>query len=83
MLFRSQAVACKDGPCGHVERLLMDEASHRLWGLVIRQGLLFQRRVAAPVSWIERVDAQGVHLKLTRRQVSDMAQYFDGGGQDR
>jgi uncharacterized protein YrrD len=77
------AVACKDGPCGHIERLLVDEESHRLRGFVIRQGLLFRRRVSAPVSWIDHVDAQGVHLKLTRRQVSDMAQFFDGGDQAR
>ncbi|MEB3328643.1 MAG: PRC-barrel domain-containing protein [Candidatus Sericytochromatia bacterium] len=77
------AVACKDGPCGHIERLLMDEQTHHLRGFVIRQGLLFQRRVSAPVSWIDHVDAHGVHLKLTRQQVTDLAQPFDGGDQAR
>lgn len=70
-------VECTDGHCGHVERVVVDEDSHEVTGLVIRRGFFFARDVVAPVSWIDHMEKDHVFLKLTRKQVAEMAQYFD------
>jgi sporulation protein YlmC with PRC-barrel domain len=71
------AVECSDGHCGHIERVLVDDETHQMTGFVIKKGFLFTRDIQAPMSWIDHVGADGVHLKLTKKQVSEMAAYFD------
>ncbi|MDB5100706.1 MAG: hypothetical protein JWM80_5127 [Cyanobacteria bacterium RYN_339] len=70
-------VECTDGHCGHIERVVMDEDSHEVTAFVIRRGFFFARDVLAPVSWIDHLERDHVFLKLTKRQVSEMAEYFD------
>lgn len=70
-------VECVDGHCGRIDRVLVDDATNQMTGFVIRRGFLFTRDVKAPMSWIERVDKDAVHLKLSKRQVAEMAEYFE------
>lgn len=70
-------VECTDGHCGHVERVVVDDDSHEVTGFVIRRGFFFAREVVAPMSWIDHLERDHVYLKLSRKQVSEMAEYFD------
>jgi hypothetical protein len=70
-------VECTDGHCGHVERVVVDEDSHEVKGIVIRRGFFFARDVMAPMSWVDHLERDHVYLKLSKRQVSEMAEYFD------
>jgi uncharacterized protein YrrD len=62
-------VECVDGHCGKVDRVLVDDDTNAVVGFVIRKGLLFTRDIHADVSWIDHVDADGVHLKLRKDEV--------------
>lgn len=70
-------VECVDGHCGKVERVLVDDTTNQMTGFVIKKGFFFTRDVKAPMSWIDHVDHDAVHLKLTKRQVEEMAEYFE------
>ena len=70
-------VECTDGHCGEIESVLYDEDSHEMTGFVIRRGFIFHREVKAPMSWIDHMDKERVYLKLTKRQVEEMGEYFE------
>jgi hypothetical protein len=71
------SVECTDGHCGRIDRVLVDDDTKQMTGFVIRRGFLFTRDVTAPMSWIDHVDKDAVHLKLTKRQVEEMGTYFE------
>lgn len=71
------AVECTDGHCGRIDRVIVDDHSNEMTGFVIRRGFMFARDVKAPMSWIARVEKDAVHLKLSKRQVEEMAEYFE------
>lgn len=63
------AVECVDGHCGSVADVRVDARTHALTGFVLRRGLLFTRDLEAPLSWIDHVTENAVHLKLSKAQV--------------
>lgn len=65
-------VECSDGHCGRIERVLVDDQTKEMTGFVIKRGFFFTRDVEAPLSWIDHVDQNAVHLKLTKRQVEEL-----------
>jgi sporulation protein YlmC with PRC-barrel domain len=63
-------VEATDGQVGHLDEFLMDPATERVTHLVLREGHLWgQRDVTIPVSEIDRLEENTVHLKLDKRQV--------------
>lgn len=70
------AVECTDGHCGRIDRVIVDDNTHKLTGFVIRKGFLFVRDVLAPMAWVARVEKHAIHLNLTKLQVEQMAEYF-------
>lgn len=69
-------VFCTDRQCGHVADLLFDPDTEKALGFVVKRGFLFVRDVAIPMGWIDRVEEDGVHLKMTSEQVAELAEYF-------
>lgn len=71
-------VFCTDHECGRIADLVMDPDSDKALAFVVRRGFLFKRDVAIPLGWIDRVEADGIHLKMTAEQVEELAQHFPG-----
>jgi hypothetical protein len=69
-------VFCTDKECGHVADLLFDPDTEKAMGFVVKRGFLFARDVAIPMGWIDHVEADGIHLKMTAEQVTELAEYF-------
>lgn len=69
-------VHCRDRECGRISEVLLSPETQKALGFVVRQGFLFHRDVSIPMGWIERIDAEGVHLKMTSKQVDELAQHF-------
>ncbi|MBO9541658.1 PRC-barrel domain-containing protein [bacterium] len=69
-------VFCTDKQCGHVADLLFDPDTEKALGFVVRRGFLFARDVAIPMGWIDHVEADGIHLKMTAEQVEELAENF-------
>jgi uncharacterized protein YrrD len=76
-LMSGTSVEATDGHVGRIDRVLVDDHTNEMTGFVIRKGFLFTRDVSAPMSWIDHVDKDAVHLKLTKQQVAEMAEHFD------
>ncbi|HEY9854517.1 MAG TPA: PRC-barrel domain-containing protein [Stenomitos sp.] len=69
-------VFCADRECGHVADVVMDPDSEKALGFVVRRGFLFKRDVEIPLGWIDHVEADGIHLKMTAEQVEELAENF-------
>jgi hypothetical protein len=67
---RGARVEAADGHLGRVDEFSVDPLSGHITHLVMREGPLWhQQDVTIPVSEIERIEEQTVHLKLTRAEV--------------
>lgn len=71
-------VFCSDHECGRIADMVMDPDTDKALAFVVRRGFLFKRDVAIPLGWIDRVEDDGVHLKMTAQQVEELAQHFPG-----
>ncbi len=61
-------VEAADGAIGHVEEFVIDSVTDRITHLIVRTGHLWnQQDVTVPVSAIDRIEANVVHLKLDKR----------------
>jgi uncharacterized protein YrrD len=67
-------VECTDGKLGVVDRVVLDAATGRLEGLVVREGIFLRHDVVVPVQWIADTTADVVQLNVTRDQVAREAQ---------
>jgi len=69
-IHRGANVAAKDGRVGKVDEFLVDLSDGHITHLVLREGHLWgQRDVTIPISEIERIEEDTVHLKLDRHSV--------------
>lgn len=59
---------------GHVEGVVRDPVSRRVWRLVTRYGPA-NRRVAVPIEWIVRSSAQRVVLGVDTRSLDQLVDY--------
>ena len=67
---RGARVEATDGHVGHLDEFLVDPATERVTHLVLRVGHLWgQRDLTIPVSEIDRLEENTVHLKLDKRQI--------------
>jgi len=73
---RGMRVFCSDKECGTVAEVLMDPENGKAHGFLVRRGFLFLRDVAIPMGWIAGLGADGLHLKMTARQVEELAREF-------
>jgi hypothetical protein len=63
-------VEATDGRVGRIDEFLVDPATEQVTHLVLRKGHLWgQRDVTIPVSEIDHLEENAVHLKLDKRQV--------------
>lgn len=73
---KGMRVFCADRECGRIEDVILDPEAGKAHGFVVRRGFLFTRDVAIPMGWVAGMDADGLHLKMTARQVEELATYF-------
>jgi SAM-dependent methyltransferase/sporulation protein YlmC with PRC-barrel domain len=70
---RGTRVQATDGQVGHVDEFLLDPANMHITHLVLREGHLWgQKDVTIPISEIDRIDKDVVHLKLDRHSVGKL-----------
>ena len=69
-------VHCRDRECGRISEVVWNPETRKALGFVVRRGFLFHRDVSIPMGWIERIDESGVYLKMTAKQVEELAQHF-------
>jgi len=63
-------VEATDGRVGRVDEFLMDPQNDHITHLVLREGHLWgQKEVTIPVSEIERIEEDVVHLKIDKRKI--------------
>jgi hypothetical protein len=67
---RGARVEATDGHVGRVDEFLVDGTDMHITHLVLREGHLWgEQDVTIPVSEIDRIEEETVHLKLDKRQV--------------
>ena len=67
---RGARVRASDGRIGQVDEFLVDPESGHITHLVLREGLPWdQRHVDIPVSEIDRIEEEVVHLKLDKQSI--------------
>ena len=72
-LARGDPVHARDGAIGRIEGLAVEPGDHRITHVLLQEGHLWgKKQVAIPVSALERADADGLHVQLTRREVGDL-----------
>jgi sporulation protein YlmC with PRC-barrel domain len=70
---RGARVEATDGLVGKVDEFLVDPASGHITHLVLREGHLWGKKdVTIPVSEIDRIEEDTVHLKLDKQAVETM-----------
>jgi hypothetical protein len=76
---RGAQVEATDGRVGSVDGFLVEPASGHITHLVLREGHLWGRRdVTVPVSEIDRIEQDTVHLRIDREQVGALAPFVPG-----
>jgi hypothetical protein len=63
------------GVIGHVEGVVRDPVSQRVWRLVTRYGPAQGRQVAVPIEWIVRRSARRVVLGVGARSLDQLSDY--------
>jgi sporulation protein YlmC with PRC-barrel domain len=67
---RGARVEATDGHVGRVDEFLVDPKNGHITHLVLREGHLWgQKDVTIPVSQIDRIEKDAVHLKLDKRSI--------------
>jgi hypothetical protein len=78
---RGDRVHATDGEIGRVEGLVVDSGDKHVTHVLLQEGHLWGRHdVALPISTVDKVDEEGIKLKLTKEQVKglppvDIAQF--------
>lgn len=68
---RGRPVHATDGHIGHVEGLVIDPRTHHVTHVLLREGHLRGRKeVAIPISVVTAVEADGIRLRLSKREVA-------------
>jgi sporulation protein YlmC with PRC-barrel domain len=70
---RGEQVHAIDGRIGEVKGLVIEPTNHHVTHFVLKEGHLFGRKdVAIPISAVKEVEASGVSLTLSKKQVEDL-----------
>jgi len=63
-------VEASDGRIGRVDEFLVDPVTGQISHLILREGHLWGKRdITIPVSEIERIEDDSVHLKLDKQSI--------------
>jgi hypothetical protein len=69
-IHRGALVEARDGHVGNVDEFLVEPVHYHITHLIMRHGHLWApKEMTIPVGQIERIEADTVHLKLTKREV--------------
>ncbi len=61
-----------DGAIGRVEGLVVDGEGH-ITHVLLQEGHLWARKeVAIPIGSIEKIDADGIHVRLSKHELADL-----------
>ena len=70
---RGTPVEASDGRVGQVDEFLIDPTTQEITHLILREGHLWGKKdVTIPVTQIDHIDAQAVHLKLNKQEVEGL-----------
>lgn len=70
---RGAEVYAKDGWVGKVDEFLVSPKDDKITHIVLREGHLWDRKhVTIPVSAVDKIKVDGVHLNLTKKDVSEL-----------
>ncbi|HZU13510.1 MAG TPA: PRC-barrel domain-containing protein [Chloroflexota bacterium] len=70
VLGRRTAVYATDGEIGHVSSILVDDQTMRPTSLLISEGLLFPRTVAAPMTAVQAIEPDHVVLNVPKEHLT-------------
>lgn len=69
---RHEHVHAADGAIGRVEGLVVDGESH-ITHVLLQEGHLWGRKeVAIPIGSLERIDADGIHVRLSKSEIAEL-----------
>jgi len=69
---RHEQVHAADGAIGQVEGLVVDGESH-ITHVLLQEGHLWGRKeVAIPIGSLEKIDAEGIHVQLSKSEIGDL-----------
>jgi hypothetical protein len=69
---RGDALHAADGSVGRVEGLVVAGDGH-ITHVLLQEGHLWGRKqVAVPIASVERIDEDGIHVRLSRRELGDL-----------
>jgi hypothetical protein len=68
-------VHCHDRRCGKLMHVVMSPSSGRVTDLVVHHGLVHQRNRVIPVSFVERMTAEGLWLSLSSQELHLCTEY--------
>ena len=69
---RHEHVHAVDGTIGRVEGLVVDDDRHITHVLLQEGHLRGRKEVAIPIGSLQRIDASGIHVDLSKREVDDL-----------
>ena len=73
-ILQGQHVHASDGPVGHLKGIRADRLDHKVTCLLLDEGHLWgEKEVAIPIGAVKYVFDDGVHLRLTKKEVGDLA----------
>jgi len=74
-LSRETWVECERERIGSLDCVLVDPQTHRVTYLIMRQGLLLNRDIGIPASWIQRIEGRRVILSATRQAMGRLRRF--------
>ena len=73
-------VRATDGRIGRVDEFLVDPSTWRITHMILREGLIWEgKQIMVPVSAIDRIEEDAVHLNLGKKQVKALPPPPDNG----
>jgi hypothetical protein len=69
---RNEQVHAVDGAIGRVEGLVVDNDGH-ITHVLLQEGHFWgKREVAIPINSVEKIEAEGIHVQLSKREIEDL-----------
>jgi len=69
---RNEQVDAADGTIGRVEGLVVDDEGH-ITHVLLQEGHFWgKREVAIPIDSLEKIDAGGIHVRLSKHEIEDL-----------
>jgi hypothetical protein len=68
-------IHCKDGDCGELEKLVVDNYTREVTDLIVKQGLLFKKPHVISAGMVERAATEDIYLSISRSEFKETPQY--------